>query len=384
MKDLKFQGKRVLLRVDFNVPLNDACQITDDSRIVAALPTIRYLLEKGASLVLLSHLGRPKGVCPKMSLDPCAKALSKLIGLPVLMAKDCVGPVVEKMAGSLKPGEILMLENLRFHEAEEKPEKDPQFALQLSKLGDFYINDAFGTSHRAHSSIVPIVKYFQGKSEMGFLMENEIKHLTPLLHNPPSPFCAIIGGAKISTKIGVISRLIELVDVLYVGGAMAYTFFKAQGIEMGSSLVEESECDRAKQLLKNTKLRLPVDLVISDGKAVKTILVKEGIPTGWEGVDIGPQTVHAWSMELQKVATVFWNGPLGLFEKPPFEKGTHAIAEALSNSSAKVIVGGGDSVAAVQQMGLGSKFSYLSTGGGASLEFLEYGTLPGIDILSRS
>lgn len=389
LKDLDFRDKRVLLRVDFNVPMDKEGKITDDSRIRAAIPTIEYILSQNASIVLMSHLGRPTGVDPKLTLAPCAKRLSELLGLPVLMASDCIGPVVQKQANQLKPKQMMMLENLRFHEGEEKPETDPEFASSLARLGDVYVNDAFGTAHRAHASTAVIAKYFPGKSAAGFLMESEIAHLTPLLHNPKRPFHAIIGGAKISTKAGVIHHLLKLVDTLYIGGAMTFTFMKAKGLEVGDSLIEEAEIQTAKDILSAAKsLILPTDLVVADAFSEeakkKIVLVKDGIPPHFRGMDIGPQTIQEWSSRLREAATVFWNGPLGVFEMPSFAKGTFEIAKALAQSKAAVTIGGGDSVSAVNQMGLGSKFAYLSTGGGASLEFLEYGHLPGIDALSNS
>jgi phosphoglycerate kinase len=293
------------------------------------------------------------------------------------------------MAGQLKAGQILMLENVRFHPGEEEPEKDPGFVSALAKLGDVYVNDAFGSAHRAHASTALIAKSFPGKAAAGFLIEEEIKYLEPLLHNPPRPFYAIIGGAKVSTKAGVIHNLLRLVDALFIGGGMTFTFLKAQGIEIGESLFEESEVRTARDLLANVKqLYMPVDLVITDSFSNdakrKIILSKEGIPPGWQGMDIGPQTIKEWSEALQKGATIFWNGPLGVFEMPNFAHGTRSIAESLAGSNAEVIVGGGDSVAAIQQMGLANRFAHLSTGGGAALEFLEYGHLPGIDALSNT
>jgi len=364
------------MRVDFNVPLQDG-KITDDSRIKASLPSIEYILKQGGALVLMSHLGKPKGKDPSLSLAPCAKRLSELLKKPVAMAPDCMG--VEALVKNLQPGQVLLLENLRFHSGEEEPEKHPEFATALAKLGDCYVNDAFGTAHRAHASTAAIAHYFPGKAAMGFLMEQEIEALSPLLHNSQRPFDAIIGGAKIGSKIGVIQKLLNLVDVLYIGGGMAYTFLKNQGIPIGDSIHEDSALIRN---LPKDRIRLPLDLVIAKGNAIKTIPVKEGIPAGWQGMDIGPQTVSLWGKELQRAATVFWNGPLGVFEQPSFAEGTRGIAEALAHAKAKTVIGGGDSVAAVQQMGYGKQFAHLSTGGGASLEFLELGHLPGIDALS--
>lgn len=387
LKDLHLKKSRVLLRVDFNVPMDKEGHITDDSRIRASLKTIQYLLNGGASIVIMSHLGRPKGKDPKLSLAPCAKRLSELLGKPVAMAPDCVGSQVEKMAHDLSPGQILMLENLRFHEGEEEPEKQPEFVASLARLGGLYVNDAFGTAHRAHASTALIAKFFPGKAAAGFLMEEEILALSPLLNHPPRPFSAIIGGAKVSTKAGVLHHLLELVDTLYIGGGMAFTFLKALGFQIGSSICEEAEIKTAKEILeKSKKICLPLDVVIADSfgeeSQKKTVLVGEGIPSGWQGMDIGPKTIELWSSSLQNNATVFWNGPLGVFEFPSFMNGTRAIAAALLQSKAQVIIGGGDSIAAIQKLDLPGRFSHLSTGGGASLEFLEYGHLPGVDALS--
>jgi len=392
LKDLHLKGKRVLMRVDFNVPLSKEGKITDDSRIVASLPSIQYVINHGASLVLMSHLGRPKAKPePEFSLAPCAKRLSELLKKPVPLASDCAGEKVEKLAAGLHPGEVLLLENVRFHPGEETPEKEPEFVSQLAKLGDVYVNDAFGTAHRAHASTALIAQFFPGKAAAGFLMEKEIAELSPLLKNPERPFYAILGGAKISTKAGVVKNLLDRVDGLFLGGGMAFTFLKSQGIEIGESLCEASEIETAREILEKAKkkkipLHLPLDFVISNGfknEAEKKIAPSEkGIPSGWQGMDIGPKTIEEWSSELKGAKTVFWNGPLGVFEMPHFAKGTHAIAEKLAHSKAKVIIGGGDSVAAIQQMGLADRFAHLSTGGGASLEFLEFGHLPGIDTLS--
>lgn len=385
LQDLSLKDKRVLMRVDFNVPIEKG-KITDDSRIVASLPSIEYVLKQGGSLILMSHLGRPKKPDRELSLAPCAKRLSGLLKKPVEMAKDCVGPEVERRVDALEPGQILLLENLRFHKGEEEPEKDPAFVAKLAELGDCYVNDAFGTAHRAHASTAAIARYFPGKSAMGFLMEKEIDELSPLLEKPERPFYAIIGGAKISTKVGVIQKLMDLVDELYIGGAMTYTFLKAQGIPIGDSICEETKL--AQKILRKDpkKLHFPTDLVIAkafSNDAEKQIVnVKAGIPAGWQGMDIGPETIALWSKELKTASTIFWNGPLGVFEMPHFAEGTRAIAEVLAKAKAKVVVGGGETVAAVQQMGYGKKMAHLSTGGGASLEFLEFGHLPGLDALS--
>ena len=389
LTDLSLKAKRVLMRVDFNVPLNKDGSISDDSRIRASLPSVEYVLTHGASLILMSHLGRPKAAPdPQFSLAPCAKRLSELLKKPVALAPDCVGPKVEKMASQLKPGEVLLLENIRFHPGEETPEKEPTFAASLAKLGDLYVNDAFGTAHRAHASTALIASYFPSCSAAGFLMEKEIAFLSPLLHNPKRPFYTILGGAKVSTKIGVLKNLLSQVDALFIGGGMAFTFLKAQGIEIGSSLFEAGELDTAKDILRSPKLHLPLDLAIADAFSNdanrKTVEVTSGVPTGWQGMDIGPKTISDWSQALERAATVFWNGPVGVFEMPRFAEGTRAIATRLANlKAAQTIVGGGDSVAAIQQMGLADRFTHLSTGGGASLEFLELGHLPGLDCLTK-
>lgn len=392
LRDLDLKNKRVLMRVDFNVPLSNG-QIADDSRIVASLPSIHYVLEHGGKLILMSHLGRPDGKAdPKYSLDVCAKRLSELLNLPVKMAEDCIGSHVEKMANELKPTEILLLENLRFHAGEEKPETDATFASSLAKLGDVYVNDAFGTAHRAHASTAVIASFFPGKAAAGFLMEKEVKMLSSLLTKPKKPFYAIIGGAKVSSKAGAIKHLLQKIDALFIGGGMAYTFLQTEGVSIGDSLFEEKESQIAKEILKTCKAQkipcyLPIDLVIanafSNDAESKTIDVMEGIPSGWQGMGIGPRTVDAWSKALKKAATIFWNGPLSVFEMPRFAKGTFEIADLLAHSPATVVVGGGDSIAAIERQGLEKHFTHLSTGGGASLEFLEFGHLPGIDALAN-
>ncbi|HSW72079.1 MAG TPA: phosphoglycerate kinase [Chlamydiales bacterium] len=392
LKDLDLKGKTVLMRVDFNVPLDDNGKISDDSRILESLPSIHYILQKGASLILMSHLGRPKGKKdPKFTLAPCAKRLSELIGIKVKMAKDCIGEPVEKEMKELKPGEVLLLENLRFYAAEEEPDSDPSFAKNLSKLGDVYVNDAFGAAHRKHSSTFTIAKYFPSRAAMGLLMEKELRFLEPLVTSPKKPFFAILGGAKISTKVGAIEKLIPKLDALFLGGAMTYTFLKAEGISIGSSLVEMDHLDTAKKIRKECEKKkipcyLPVDLVIAkefkNEAEHKVVLTKDGIPDGWQGMDIGPQTIAEWKKLLPKAKAIFWNGPLGVFEMANFAQGTREVAKILSSTHATTIVGGGDSVAAVNEAGLGDKFTHLSTGGGASLEFLEFGHLPGIDALS--
>jgi len=389
---LNFKGKRTLLRVDFNVPLNGSGEIIDDSRIRAALPTIRLILEGGGSVVLMSHLGRPNGkTVAKLSLTPCAKCLSDLLGQKVKLAPDCIGPDVEAMAKELAPGEALMLENLRFHEAEENPDADPSFAKQLARLGDIYVNDAFGTAHRRHSSTATIASYFPEKAAAGLLLKKEIEFLGSYFKDPQRPFYAIIGGAKVSTKMGVLKSLLSKVNALFVGGGMAYTFFKAQGISIGNSLCESGLIPEAQEFLalaekENVPIHLPSDVVIADDfseKAnIRTIPIKEGIPDGWEGMDIGPKTLSAWKKEMESAAMIFWNGPVGVFEMAPFAKGTEQLAQSLSHVSGVTIAGGGDSVAAINQLHLTHHFSHISTGGGAALEYIEHGQLPGIEALT--
>ena len=391
VQDFDLKGKRVLMRVDFNVPLNADGSISDDTRIRESLPTIIHILDQGASLILMSHLGRPKGKDSKLSLSSCATALSNLIQRPVLMAPDCIGEKTTLMAKALQPGQVLLLENLRFYPAEEKPSSDPTFAEQLSRLANVYINDAFGTAHRAHSSTATITRFFPNKAAAGLLMQKEISFLGSVIHNPKHPFFAIIGGAKIASKIGALHSLLNKADAIFIGGAMAHTFLKIQGMEIGKSLFEPNQLDIAKQFLqdcskKNVPIYLPTDLVITDAITenanYRTISISDGIPPTFAGVDIGPATVDCWKAALAQASTVFWNGPLGVFECPPFAKGTQAIAETLASLKAITIVGGGDSIAAIHQLHLEKKFSHLSTGGGASLEYLEFGHLPGIDALS--
>lgn len=393
IQDLDLNGKRVLMRVDFNVPLNPDGTISDLTRITESLPSIKHIINAGGKPILMSHLGRPKdGWDPELSLSPCAKALSDLLHTPVKMAHNCTGPEVEKMASELQQGEVLLLENLRFHAAEEKPDSDPSFAKKLASLGDIYVNDAFGTAHRTHSSTATIAQYFPGKAAAGYLMQKEIAFLGNLLVSPKHPFYAIIGGAKVSSKIGVLKALIGKVDGLFIGGAMAFTFLKAQGISIGNSLFEEDQVQTALELIEACKTKkiplwLPKDFIVADAISEKANCqfksAMQGIPSGWQGVDIGPNTILQWRSELQKAGTVFWNGPLGVFEIPYFAIGTRKIAESLANLQATTIVGGGDSVAAITQMHLEKKFTHLSTGGGASLEYLEQGHLHGIDALSE-
>lgn len=390
--DLNVRNKKVLMRVDFNVPLDNSQNITDDTRIQASLPSIRHILNNGGSVILMSHLGRPNGeIVPELSLKPCAARLSILLDHPIIMAPDCVGPDAQRLANHLKPGQVLLLENLRFHKGEEKPEKDPSFAQNLASLGELYINDAFGTAHRAHSSTATIAKYFSGKAAAGLLLQKEIEFIGNTLDNPKRPFQAIIGGAKISSKLGVIKSLLKKVDTLLIGGGMSFTFFKALGYTIGNSIHEDEMLAEAKSILDSVKGQdyrfvLPIDIVIAnaikDDAETRIIDPKKGIPEGFEGVDIGPETVKLFSSHLQKAGTVIWNGPLGVFEIPKFAAGTRAIATTIANIRATTIVGGGDSIAALQQMGMADKVSHLSTGGGATLEYIEYGQLPGIEALS--
>jgi len=411
VRDLDLKGKRVLMRVDFNVPIKDG-KVADDTRITAAIPSITYCLEKGASVVLMSHLGRPKGgkVELEFSLKPVAGRLSELIRKPVAFAPDCIGDQAKAMAKALKPGEILLLENTRFYKEEEgkakladdatdeqkkaakaeMKKKQEEMAKKLAQLGTVYVNDAFGSAHRAHASTAVVCKFFK-ENAAGFLMEKEIDYLGRALARPERPFVAILGGAKVSDKVNVITNLLTKVDALIIGGAMAYTFYRAQGIPTGTSLVEEDKVDLAKDILKkaqarNVKLLLPVDHVIADkfDAAAKTEVVGEkGIKDGWMALDIGPESAKRFAAEIVKAKTVVWNGPMGCFEMKPFAAGTLAVAKAIAATKCLSIVGGGDSVSAVNKSGLASKMTHISTGGGASLEFLEGKELPGVAALSN-
>lgn len=386
VRDIDLKNKKVLVRCDFNVPMDENRNITDNRRIVAALPTIKYLLEQNCKIVLCSHLGRPKGEFKEeFSLKPVAKELSRLLGKDVVMANDVIGPDAKNKAENLKNGEIMLLENVRFHR--EETDNDPNFSKELASFGEIFVNDAFGTAHRAHASTEGVTKYLPAVS--GFLIEKELKFLGEALNNPERPFIAILGGAKVSDKIGVIDSLLEKVDTLMIGGGMAYTFFKAQGYEVGNSLCEPDKCDLALKLMekakeKNVKFMLPIDTKI--GKEFKpdteskTVGWKE-IPEGWEGFDIGEKTIEMFKEELKNAKTVIWNGPLGLFEFDQFAIGTNEIAKDLATLNATTIIGGGDSAAAVEKAGLGDKMTHISTGGGASLEFLEGKKLPGIEAL---
>ena len=386
VRDIDLKGKKVFVRCDFNVPMDENQNITDNRRIVAALPTIKYLIEQNCKIILSSHLGRPKGeVKPEFSLAPVAKELSKLLGQEVLMAKDVIGESAKSLASSLKEGQVMLLENVRFHR--EETDNDPKFAKELADMAEVFVNDAFGTAHRAHASTEGVSHYLPSVS--GFLIEKELKFLGEALNNPERPFVAILGGAKVSDKIGVIDSLLEKVDTLMIGGGMAYTFFKAQGYEVGNSLCEPDKCDLALSLMekaknKGVKLLLPIDTKI--GKEFKpdteskTVAWTE-IPEGWEGFDIGEKTIEMFKNELKTAKTVIWNGPVGLFEFDQFAIGTNAIAKALAELDATTIIGGGDSAAAVEKAGLADKMTHISTGGGASLEFLEGKKLPGIECL---
>ena len=386
VRDIDLKGKKVFVRCDFNVPMDEKQNITDNTRIVAALPTIKYLLEQDCKIILASHLGRPKGeVKPEFSLAPVAKELSKLLNKEVIMAKDVIGEDATNKAENLKEGEIMLLENVRFHR--EETDNDPEFAKKLASMAEVYVNDAFGAAHRAHASTAGIAQYLPAVS--GFLIEKELTVLGNAINNPERPFMAILGGAKVSDKIGVIDSLLEKVDTLIIGGGMAYTFFKAQGYEVGKSLCELDKLDLAKELMekakeKGVKFMLPVDTrggkEFKEDTESKTVKCTE-IPADWEGFDIGEETIKLFSEELRKAKTVVWNGPLGLFEFPQFAVGTNVIAKVLSEIDATTIIGGGDSAAAVEKAGLADKMTHISTGGGASLEFLEGKKLPGIEAL---
>ncbi len=386
VKDIDLKGKKVFVRCDFNVPMDKEQNITDNTRIVAAIPTIKYLLEQNCKIILASHLGRPKGeVKPEFSLKPVAKELSKLLDKEVIMANDVIGEDAKTKAANLKEGEIMLLENVRFHR--EETDNDPEFAKELASMAEVFVNDAFGAAHRAHASTAGIAAYIPAVS--GFLIEKELTVLGDAINNPERPFMAILGGAKVSDKIGVIDSLLDKVDTLMIGGGMAYTFFKAQGYNVGNSLCEPDKCDLALEAMekakaKGVKLLLPVDTKV--GKEFKpdteskTVAWTE-IPDEWEGFDIGEKTIAMFKEELKNAKTVIWNGPLGLFEFDQFAIGTNEIAKALSELDATTIIGGGDSGAAVEKAGLADKMTHISTGGGASLEFLEGKKLPGIECL---
>ncbi len=386
VKDIDLKGKKVLVRCDFNVPMDEEKNITDTTRIIAAIPTIKYLLENDCSIILCSHLGRPKGEFkPEFSLKPVAKELSKILGKEVIMAEDVIGEDAKNKAANLKAGDIMLLENVRFHR--EETDNEEGFAKELASMAEVYVNDAFGAAHRAHASTAGVAQFLPAVS--GFLIEKELECLGDAINNPERPFVAILGGAKVSDKIGVIDSLLEKVDTLLIGGGMAYTFFKAQGYEVGNSICELDKLDLAKEAMEKAKAKgvnlvLPVDTKV--GKEFKPdteskVVPWTEIPADWEGFDIGDETIKIFSEEIKKAKTVIWNGPVGLFEFPQFSVGTNAIARVLATIDAKTIIGGGDSAAAVKKAGLEDKMTHISTGGGASLEFLEGKKLPGIECL---
>lgn len=387
IEDIDVRGKKVLVRVDFNVPLDKEQNITDDTRIRAALPTIKYLLDNNAKVILMSHLGRPKGEFEaKYSLAPVAKRLEELLNTKVTMAKDVIGESAKAAVDALKEGEVVLLENVRFHKEETK--NDPEFAKALASFGEIYVNDAFGTAHRAHASTEGVARYLPAVA--GYLIKKELEVMGKALNNPERPFVAILGGAKVSDKIGVIENLIDKVDTLIIGGGMAYTFFKARGYEIGDSLLEEDKIDLARSLeekakARGVKLLLPIDNVVAKefkADAEHKVVSSEEIPAGWQGLDIGPKTCELFGEEIKKAKTVVWNGPMGVFEMPTFAKGTEAIARYMSECQGTTIIGGGDSAAAVEQLGYADKITHISTGGGASLEFLEGKELPGVAALN--
>jgi phosphoglycerate kinase len=392
IKDINIKSKYVLMRVDFNVPLDENQKVTDDKRIRAALPTIQYAIDQGARLVLMSHLGRPGGIrVPEMSLKPAAQTLEKLLGRPVAFVGDCIGSEVENTVKSLQDGEVLVLENLRFHKEEKK--NDPEFARQLAQWGDVYVNDAFGSAHRAHASTEGVTRYFE-QCAAGFLMEKEIDYLDNAISNPDKPFTAILGGAKIADKIPVIENIIDKVDTIVIGGGMMFTFLKAEGKEIGTSLLDESSLEMVKDMLNKNrdKFNLPVDCVVSDAfdpqkrtLGTTKVVSVDSIPSSWIGLDIGPKSIEKFSEICMASKTVVWNGPMGVFEIDETAKGTLEIAKILAkvtNKGAITIIGGGDSASAVKKAGVVSEMSHVSTGGGASLELLQGKTLPGVDALT--
>ncbi len=386
IRDIDLKGKRVLTRVDFNVPLADG-KVADDTRIKAALPTINYMRDKGAKVILVTHLGRPKGVTESLRLDPVAFRLREL-GVPVKKLNDCIGDEVKKAVSEMKEGDVILLENVRFYPEEEK--NDPKFAQELASLADIYVNDAFGTAHRAHATTEGVARLLPAVA--GFLMEKEIKFFSKVLESPERPFVAVLGGAKVSDKIGVIRNLLEKVDIILIGGGMAYTFLKSLGYEVGKSICEVDKISLAKELLdlakeKKVELVLPVDVVIADNFApdanTKVVSVSQ-IPSDWRGLDIGPQTIEIFVQKVSQAKTIVWNGPLGVFEMPAFSEGTKAVGIAIANTNALKVVGGGETAEAVEKFGLAEKMTHVSTGGGASLEFLEGKMLPGVAILDDS
>ena len=386
VRDVEVAGKRVLVRVDFNVPLAEDGGIEDDTRIRAALPTLRYLLDKGASLVIMSHLGRPKGqVVDKLRLDPVAERLGELLGRPVRKLDQVVGPEVEEACSALRPGEVVLLENLRFHPGETA--NDPEFASALARLGDLYVNDAFGAAHRAHASVVGVAERLPAVA--GLLMEKELQALGGLVQDPARPFVAVLGGSKISDKLKVLARMRDLVDVLILGGGMCFTIMKWKGMEIGNSICEDDFLDQVGELMEGgasggADILLPVDLVVAaDFKpdADSRVVDAADIPPGWMGLDIGPRTCDLYASRIAEAATIFWNGPMGVFEWDRFQEGTRKVAEAIASSRAVTVAGGGDTIAAIRKFGLEDRFTHVSTGGGASMEFLEGKVLPGVEVL---
>ncbi|MGB4505285.1 MAG: phosphoglycerate kinase [Syntrophaceticus sp.] len=386
IKDFDVSGKKVLVRVDFNVPLDDQGKVADDTRIKATLPTIKYLVDKGAKVILMSHLGRPKGkVVEKLRLDDVARRLEELLGSEVKKVDDCIGPQVAKAVEELKQGEVLLLENLRFHPGEEK--NDPDFAKSLASLADLYVNDAFGTAHRAHASTVGVAEYLPAAA--GLLMEKEIKVLGSILFDPAHPFVAVLGGAKVADKIGVLQNLVNKVDAILLGGGIANTFLKAKGLELGDSLVDDEHLEFAKKFLvvakeRDVRVELPLDLVIASSEGNSVQVVDSGsVPANWKALDIGPRTADLYSRLIKEAKTAFWNGPMGVFEKDEFAHGSEMIAKALCEPGLISVVGGGDSLAVLEKYGLTGQVTHASTGGGASLEFLEGRELPGVAVLMR-
>ena len=391
IEDLNLQGKRVLVRVDFNVPLDQDLAVTDNNRIVGALPTIKRILEQGGRAVLMSHLGRPGGErVNRLSLQPAAAELSRLLEQPVYLAPDCVGEGVETLVNRMQDGEVVLLENLRFHKAETK--NDPAFCQALAKLGDVYVNDAFGTAHRAHASTAGVAE-FMPESAIGYLIQRELQFLGGVVSKPEKPFAAILGGAKVSDKIKVIENLMQHVQMLVIGGGMANTFLKAQGVEIGDSLLDADSLEYARELLTRAEqqgvaVHLPTDGIVAQELSAEAetqvVSLAEGVPAGWKLLDIGPESAEAYAAALGAARTLFWNGPMGVFEVEPFSKGTFRVAQAMASateSGATTVIGGGDSAAAIQVSGLSQKITHISTGGGASLEFLEGRDLPGVSVI---
>jgi len=383
--DVKLAGKRVLVRADFNVPLSEDGEVEDDARIKAVLPTINYLLDNNAKVILMSHLGRPKGVDDKYRLDPVAGVLSGFLGKQIKKVDETVSENVEKTVAGLSEGDVLLLENVRFNKGEK--ENDPEFAKKLAKLADVYVDDAFGASHRPHASVVGVAQYLPAVA--GLLLEKEVDNLTHLLENPDKPFCAVLGGNKVSDKIGVINKFLDIVDCLLTGGGMCFTFLKAKGFNIGKSVCEEEELEHAKEMLDKAEKNgvnfyLPVDVVVADefsSTANHKVVTVENIPEGWLGLDIGPHTIEQYRNVLQEAQTIFWNGPMGVFEMKPYSEGTRIVAETIANSHGTTIVGGGDSDAALKKFGLEDKITFISTGGGASLKMLEGVPLHGVEVL---